>query len=377
MNSPPSKSPAGGPGWGGACPSATGRDEYTPSACVTLSNADFAAALYRDIAPSDHGTLHSVAGDPKDAKGWPAQPWAPGKRLPTLNPFANNYVCVSSFHPTLSGEFYRRKILFSALHCVMIDDLGTKLPKSDLRLEPSALIETSPGNFQAWLFLVEPITSLPMAETLIDQLIRRGITADDDPGMRGVTRVARLPVGSNGKVKYRSPTGAVWQQRVAAANLELRYTPERIAEVYGLDLTPPRRTPPAPRPRKGVDPEHALLIEQLRALGMHINELREGYHAILCPWSDQHSDRGKSGTYYMEPNAENSWRGGFQCHHGHCAERDINDLIGWMRTQVEIARDIVNENTRRIVQMHHELMVADGYYLNDAGKWMSADREPL
>jgi len=339
MIAPNERAAGGRPFGNSACPSATKHDEYTPTPRVILSNDNFGAALCRDIATGDRTTLHSFTGDPKDAKGWRAQPWAPGKRLPTLSPFANNYVCVSSFHPTLSGEFYRRKILFAALHAVMIDDLGTKLPMSDLRLEPSALIETSPGNFQAWLFLVEPITSLPMAETLIDQMIRRGITPDADPGMRGVTRIARLPVGANGKEKYRNAKGAVWLQRVAAANLEIRYTPERIAEVYGLDLTPPHRARPAARPRRGVDPESANLLDFLRAGGLHREELREGYHAILCPWSDQHSDRGKTGTYYMEPNAENSWRGGFECWHGHCAERDINDLVGWIRAQVEMARE--------------------------------------
>jgi hypothetical protein len=333
--------------------------------------------MLRDIEPGNYGTVHSFTGDPKDAKGWPARPWAPGKRFPGLNPFANNYVCVSSFALTLNGECYRRKVQFAGLHAVMIDDLGTKLPMSDLRMEPSVLVETSPGNFQAWLFLEEPIRSLVAAETLIDQMIRRGITPDADPGMRGVTRIARLPVGANGKLKYRSETGAVWPQRVAEVDLDRRYTPEDIARVYGLDLTPPHRVQPSARPRGGVDPEHAELIQVLRILGMHCDELREGYHAILCPWSDTHSDRGKTGTYYMEPNPDNAWRGGFQCHHGHCGERDINDLIGWARTQRAIARDVVNSNTQRVLQMQLKVLADMGYRLNDAGKYVSADGESL
>lgn len=344
---------------------------------IPLTNHDFTAALLRDIDPGNYGTIHSFTGDPKDAKGWPARPWMPDKRFPGLSPFANNYVSVSSFAKTMNGECYRRKISFAGLHAVMIDDLGTKLPMSDLRLEPSVLVETSPGNFQAWLFLEEPIRSISAAETLINQMIRCGITADADPGMRGVTRVARLPEGANGKLKYRSSTGAVWRQRVAKVDLTLRYTSADIAAAYGLDLTPPHRAPPASRPRGGVDPEHAELIQVLRILGMHRDELRPGYHAVLCPWDDTHSDRGKTGTYYMEPNADNAWRGGFLCHHGHCAERDINSLIGWARTQLAIARDIVNDKTQSVLLMQQKVLDEMGYRLSDTGKYVLVDEEFL
>lgn len=302
-----------------------------------LSNQQFLDTLFCDMPKGCAATLHSFTGDPKDAKGWPAQPWRLGKRLPTLNPFANNYVCVSSFHSTPEGKFYRRKILFAALHCVMIDDLGTKLPMSDLKMEPTVLIETSPGNHQAWLFLEQPVTSLIGAETLIEQMIAAGISAELDPGMRGVTRVARLPVGANGKIKYRSPTGAVWPQRVAKANLGLRYTPEQIAQCYGLDLTPRREAPPPAKPRTGVEREFTEAIQLIKLLGHHKEELRAGYHEIICPWLASHSDGAATGTYYTEPEGLNSWHGGFMCHHGHCGERDISDLIGWLRSQRDMA----------------------------------------
>lgn len=324
---------------------------------IQLSNQDFINSLFRDMRADCAATLHSFTGDPKDAKGWPAQPWRFGKRLPTFNPFANNYVCVSSFHATPEGKFYRRKILFSALHCVMIDDLGTKLPMSDLKMEPTVLIETSPGNFQAWLFLEQPITTLIGAETLIEQMIAAGISAELDPGMRGVTRVARLPVGANGKIKYRSADGAVWKQRVAKASLELRYTPEQIAAAYGLDLTPKRDAPPPAQPRTGIETEYLTVVKWLKTFGYHKEELRAGYHEIICPWLASHSDGAATGTYYTEPEGLNSWHGGFMCHHGHCGERDITDLLGWLRAEKEnlkiagketvpqfIIDDIIQEN---------------------------------
>jgi hypothetical protein len=303
---------------------------------IKLSNKDFLNALFRDMPSGCRATLHSFTGDPKDVKGWGATPWQVGKILPTLNPFANNYCSVSSFAEHNDGKFYRRKVLFAGLHAVMIDDLGTKLPMSDLKMEPSVLIETSPGNYQAWLFLAKPIFTIGGAETLVNEMIAKGITAELDPGMKGVTRVARLPVSSNGKAKYLGPRGQVWPQVTHKAALDQRYTPEDIAKVYGLDLTHKREAPPPPPPRAGIDAERATVIKWIKLFGHHKAELRPGYHEIVCPWLDSHSDGADTGTYYTEPEALNSWHGGFMCHHGHCGERDISDLMGWLRAMKDM-----------------------------------------
>lgn len=322
---------------------------------LALSNRQFIDALFRDIIPGTAATLHSFTGDPSKDGRWGAMPWQPGKPLPTLNPFANNYVCVSSFFAapnskTGKDEFHRRKIQFAGLHAVMIDDLGTKLPMSDLKMKPSVLVETSPGNYQAWLFLEKPIKTIAGAEALVDEMIRAGISAEMDPGMKGVTRVARVPVGSNGKAKYRSPSNAVWAQKVAEFDLDVRYSPADIAEAYGLDLTERREPPPPPPPRNGVDIERAGLVKWLKLLGHHKDEVRSGYHEIVCPWVESHSDKTASGTYYMEPEAMNSFHGGFNCHHGHCGERDISDLVGWVRAQ----KQALTETIPSFIVNYHE-----------------------
>lgn len=308
---------------------------------TSLSNKQFIDALFAGMLPGTAATLHSFTGDPGKDGRWNAMPWSHGKPLPTLNPFANNYVCVSSFFPTPDNKYYRRKVLFAGLHCVMIDDLGTKLPMSDLKMKPTVLIETSPGNFQAWLFLTKPIFTIGAAETLINEMIRAGISAEMDPGMKGVTRVARVPVGANGKAKYRGPKGETWPHKVAEANLQLRYAPEEIASAYGLDLTPRREAPPPAPPRTGIDVERSGVIKWLKVLGLHKEEVRAGYHEIECPWAESHSDKGTTGTYYMEPEALNSFHGGFVCHHGHCMDRDISDLVGFVRAQKQQFADVI------------------------------------
>jgi hypothetical protein len=301
------------------------------------TNEEFLRALFHDIAVEHATTLHSFVGDPVSPPSlgaWKALPWRPEWRMPAraINPSANNYVCVSSFAPDKTGDYARRKIMFAALHAVMIDDLGTKLPMSDLKLPPSALVETSPGNYQAWLFLASAVRTIEAAEKLIDEMIRVGISAQMDPGMGGVTRVARLPVGANGKAKYRDRDGNPWRQNMPEFEPERRYTAREIAKAYGLDLTVTQRAA-RPAPRAGVDPERVAVVKWLRLLGLLGKELRDGYHEMICPWVDEHSDGGRTGTYFMEPGEGNSWMGGFNCHHGHCMDRDINDLIGFVRAR--------------------------------------------
>jgi RepB DNA-primase from phage plasmid len=314
-----------------------------------MNNVDFLSAMFEGMADGEMTTLHSFMGDPSQyAEGkWFGYPWKRGMRLPVKagNPFANNYVCVSTFHPDSEGKVYRRKMLFAGLYAVMIDDLGTKLPMADLRMEPSALIETSPGNFQAWLFLAAPIRDAALADRLIEQMVERGISAEMDPGMKGITRVARLPVGVNRKAKYGEHG---FKHVVHKFDPAIKYTHREIADCYGLSLAVQTREPPKP-PRNGIDPERANLAHWLGLLGLLGRELRDGYYELECPWADAHSDRGKTGTYFVTPGEGNSYRAGFICHHGHCSERDINDLIGFVRARKDELKTtaVVNSTKKR------------------------------
>ena len=79
---------------------------------------------------------------------------------------ANVYFTVAAFRQNDRGEWRRRKDQFAGGILLMIDDLGDgpgskfQLSKID-ELPPTALIETSPGNFQAiYMFYFQFIPSL-------------------------------------------------------------------------------------------------------------------------------------------------------------------------------------------------------------------------
>jgi len=298
---------------------------------IELTNRDFLAYAFFRSSADEMPWVTSFAGDPKDvARGvWFGRPALPLPQF--IRPTANNYIVVSTFKRADDGRFHRRKDCFAGLFMVMVDDVGTKVPFKNLRLEPTCLVETSPGNFQAWYFLTEPERDRVRAERLIKGMIASGLTTDGaDPGMNGVTRYGRLPVGINGKGKYIDKAGKPFLQRVAHWSPGTRYSLDDIATAYGVDLSeliiPRRKIVAKPRGAPVVGDDG--LTGVLEAAGLYLEPLSgiPGGHRIICPWVHEHTDEDPTGTVYFEPSEENSWSGGFKCHHGHCQHRTIADL---------------------------------------------------
>lgn len=312
-------------------------------ATIGITNAEFLEAMFADLPDEAAAMVCGFAGDPRTVRrgAWFARPWAFGSRLGDGRRL-NTYVAVSSFRTDLLlGEYRRRKANFARLHAVMLDDLGdgpgSKLPMHHAdRLPVSALIETSPANYQAWIFL-EPGPETDARETcerLIDRMIDQGLAAASDPGMSGVCRLGRLPVGVNGKSKYLKD-GRAFPVRMARWNPEFRYTVAQVAQAFGLDMTPPVvrefRRPPTVRQAHANIGNFEALLNELSEAGMYFGPLGEGRHSIICPWVHEHSDRSESGTAVMEPSEHNGWVGGFRCHHSHGNRLHIWHLYRFVR----------------------------------------------
>ena len=296
---------------------------------IELSNVDFLAHAFAGIGADE---VPWLAGFPGDVAKAPHSVWfgSPGIPMPRfIRPDHNNYVCVSTFNRAEDGKYRRRKDCWAGLHMVLLDDLGSKISFDALRLEPSCLVETSPGNYQAWLFLKEPERNRDRAEALINGLIKAGAS---DPGAGNLTRYGRLPTAINGKLKCQDKDGKPFTQRVHVWEPSRRCTPEQIANAYGFDLEAASK----PRPkRKGSKPTGGgRYLEILDAAGLYVRPITasEGGHQIVCPWNDKHTDKDQTGTAYWEPSEQNGMRGGFKCQHGHCAHRNAADLDYFIQT---------------------------------------------
>jgi hypothetical protein len=199
---------------------------------LQVSNADFIAAVFRILPEQASAAVCSKVGDPSEG-GWRA---VPADRLAEPLPITdNNFVNCASFRPDQDGLFKARKDNFAATHFLMLDDVGTKVPFARLgEFQPSWAIQTSPGNHQVGIILDPPITDQVQLTQLLNAIIDAGLC---DSGATGpATRWARLPQGINGKLKYRSEHGEVFQCRLVDWAPDRRYTVSEILE--GLALPP-------------------------------------------------------------------------------------------------------------------------------------------
>jgi hypothetical protein len=304
-------------------------------------NNTFLEAMFADMLPGAHTIVCAFHGDPLTAErgSWAGRVWTPGDTVPRSFERLNSYLTVSAFEPDPeTGQRRRRKANFVALHAVMVDDVGTKVPESRLVLPPSALIETSPRNFQAFYFLRQDESSRDreVCERLVNRMVEKGLAVDSrDPGMKGVTRYGRLPTGINGKRRYVEQLGAAFRVRCPRYEPERRYCIDEIAKAWRLDMRPDRPkatviqfTQAHARP---ASDQFSALLRTLKLMGMYRRRNSAGWHDIRCPWVHEHTGGAETGTAISQPSSDNNLAGGFKCHHGHCESRTMGDMWRWAR----------------------------------------------
>ena len=194
-----------------------------------VTNSHFAETIFASIEPEAFLYCLSFQGDPKTDGRWSGVPLKPGDPL-RLDETGNTYFNLSTVK-SYGGEVGRKDENFDALVVVVFDDVGTKGLTLPADVEPSYLLETSPGNFQAGFKLTTPCRDLRVARALYRALIAKGLS---DAGFGGPqSRLARLPVGRNHKGKC-GPGG--FPHRLAKWNPELSFTMDKIASMFGLEL---------------------------------------------------------------------------------------------------------------------------------------------
>lgn len=318
----------------------------------------FYGAFARYVPREARIMMCAFRGDPaEDVKGkWRARVL---DNPAAIDPRANIYLSVSAMRRNARGEFRRRKENFAGGVALMIDDLGdgpgAKWPLSVVEpLPPTALIETSPANFQAVYLFDRLVEDREEFSALIRAFIAQRFLSDD-PGMGGVNRVFRPPVGVNGKAKY----GGAWPVRAAELCEERRYGVAEIAEAFGLVLRRRRRRAP-----RGATADRAAAIRDfvrvraaLREAGMLKSEEPdlEGWTDVTCPWVAEHTAAADNGAAIREPAPENGWVGAFRCHHGGCAERGWRELTEWLAEEAADVLRLINSRAAPTIEEYtHE-----------------------
>lgn len=318
------------------------RPTQTLETTITTNQA-FLEAIFGpcDPAAAARPILCAKPGDP-DKAGWTPQAWVTD--VPE-NPELNWYAQPATFAST-GGKWRAQKAAAVAVHAVMLDDVGVKVPVDRLTAcPPSWLLETSPGNHQAGYIFTTPLTDLKQADALKKALIAAGLC--DSGASGGAARWMRLPVAVNGKLKHAQADGQPWRCRLVEWHPERRYSVEELVE--RLELTPPA-PPGRPKrekkakvtgerlaelidqnadnvhiPRAAENPVLAALVQR----GLYKRPLGDGKHDITCPWVHEHTDGIDHGTAYFEPT-DLYPIGGFKCQHSHGTGKRMGALLEFL-----------------------------------------------
>ena len=294
-----------------------------------VTNDEFLKAIFRQSWLSAHVNVFyddpgSLAGDRRSSLiAWAGGHW--GNLAGRFTQGGNQYFCISTFNPSPDGKDRRRKELFKATHVIVIDDVGkgpsAKVDPNDPRLlQPSYKLETSPGNEQWGYILGFPETDRHRVEALLNGMVAAKLCIDgSDPGMKGVTRLVRLPQGTNNKQKYIEALGAPFQCKLNHWEPERLFAIEQLAERFSVDLTAAgagaREVPSVD------DPGHPSLAAYAEAFGINF-KIAPGKYDVVCPNVDHHTGGMISGNDGTAIWTHEDGKLGFLCHHGSCTDGD-------------------------------------------------------
>ena len=354
-----------------------------------VTNAEFANAIFRSVPEGASPAICSKAGDPEKG-GWPAMRLdALADRCPAGN---NNFLNCGSFSVQPDGSVQARKGQAVAVHCLLLDDLGTKVLFAllgDFKL--SWVIATSPGNHQAGITLDRPL-SIAEAEALHSAIVRKGLC---DAGAGGpATRWVRMPVGVNGKEKYRAADGSPFHCQLVEWHPERRYSADEIITGLKLEVTAtpvPRGPAQAPVGRSRALPERGdsvytpkaaenPVVTALKECGLYKAQTGPGKHDITCPWVNEHTDQLDNGAAYFEPD-DGYPSGGFCCHHSHRDRYRLHELLHFLEISEAEARNkpvirIVAGEMPRVLDAAERELAKLGFY-RSGGRIVSVAIDPL
>jgi hypothetical protein len=301
----------------------------------SITNDEFISEIFGEYGENLSPLICSKAGDPDKKAGWPAKAWPDD----TTDSNLNWYLAPSLFAADETGEYRAKKHLAKSIHAVMLDDIGTKVDPERLTLEPSWLVETSPGNYQAGFIFTKPITDIARVEKFKQKLLEADLC---DKGATGATaRWMRMPNAINGRPKYGTPAFRCklthWEPRT-------RYTLEELEKVLigsndqGANNSEEKLVRSSAQeiytPHTGVNP----VIEVLKTRNLYKKPLGNGKHDITCPWVHEHTDQIDNGAAYFEPS-DGYPNGGFRCHHSHGAQYRIKSLLDHLEIPIGLAKN--------------------------------------
>lgn len=303
---------------------------------------------------ADEATVQADASGKKLNAGWWPTPYKAGRQIPMDE---NCYVCISSSIKTANPKtgamrYWRGEASFGHGLALMVDDIGTgkgskgELSMDQLRsiLEPTAIVETSPGNHQCWYFLDHPEADRKRFKAFLLGFVSHVLLGKGgDSTIRDISRYGRMPAGINnkrgadGQFKYPVPTvrgmrgPGTFSVRLVSAEYSRRYSMDEIAAKFGFPIIVPveRQLDELELERKNEEKyfDALWLREAISIMGRmkmgegtggEVSQNMSGKYRIACPWGNEHTNGDRYGAYFRGsiPGAEYEYV--FGCGHDTC-----------------------------------------------------------
>ena len=218
---------------------------------------------------------------------------------------------------------------------MMLDDIGTKSKTPPLK--PTAIVETSPGNFQWWY----AYSDQPTVEEHCAALTAIAQAGYTDPGATNAVRNCRLPGSVNQK-----PGRESFVCRHVEFNEGAEYTLAEICAALGV-------TPAETGTARGItfrvkDTGNDNVLAWLNEQGLVTSNVNgEGWCGVVCPNHEGHTD-GQIEARYKPTDRS------FCCYHAHCEHLDSRFFCDWVaeqggpRTIPGLRDDLIADYTSRI-----------------------------
>lgn len=236
-------------------------------------------------------------------------------------------------------RYWRGESSFGHGLALMVDDIGDGLgAKGNLTVEamssilpPTAVVETSPGNYQLWYFFDQPQADMKRFKAFLVCFVLKVLTErGGDTTIRDVSRYGRMPYGINNK---RVTGGAFkygdgkYQPHIVSAEYSRRYQMDDIAKAFDFAIEMP-----SAREEIRVEGDELKYDALWLAMGIHLLSLAKagegtrgdvvknmsGKYRIKCPWGGEHTNQDPYGAYIRGPIHGADYEYVFGCAHDTC-----------------------------------------------------------
>lgn len=222
-------------------------------------------------------------------------------------------------HQSYEDGYPRRRTSdISRVRAVFADLDDPNKPTPIPLLEPSMIVETSPGKLHVY-WLVDDLPLIKFGQ------VQRGIAQwmNSDPSVVDLSRELRVPGFLHTKnLASRHPVTVL-------QCLGHRYSAEQVIEAFPYMERAPKFTS-----WSGDVPARARLTAAVVDF-MYGPPRPDGAYNVPCAWADQHTTKDSlTSTIYWPPSEENGGLGWYKCLHSHCQTRFASHYDQWIAERV-------------------------------------------